>query len=62
MRNKLVLILIVSTMVFIYGCNMKKFTEGVVEDAKRIDTTKIPSVFNIDSINSSLDTTKISRR
>ena len=60
MFKKLYLLIIVSTLLFNYSCHMRKFAKGVVEDVKRKDTTNIPTVFSIDSIKNSLDTTKLS--
>lgn len=56
MKIKYSIIASLLLLVIFNSCDFKRFTEGVVEDANRMDTTEVPSVFNIDSINKTIDT------
>ena len=51
---------IIFVLILLYSCLvMNKFTKGVIEDAKRMDTIQYPEVFSIDSIKNNVKTKQL---
>jgi len=63
MKKTIIIVAIIGIGILLiyYIFEFRKFAKGEVDDAKRMDTTKIPEVFNIDSIKKNLDTTRLKK-